>query len=155
MSGSLRQRSKSGDAWELKFEAPADPATGERKTVHRTFRGTKRQAQARLVELQSEAARGGLVDHSRETLGEFLIRWDRDWVAHQRLARRRASDGTNWRSIRSRRALAAHRCSASSRAILAELYATLMREGGVGGGPLAAGPSAIVIDCCAGRSATR
>ena len=32
MSGSIRQRGKSGDAWELRFEAPADPATGERKT---------------------------------------------------------------------------------------------------------------------------
>jgi hypothetical protein len=74
MSGSIRRRGKSGDAWELRFEAPADPATGARKRVHRSFRGTKRQAEAKLIELQSEAARGGLVDHSKETLAEFLIR---------------------------------------------------------------------------------
>jgi hypothetical protein len=78
MSGSLRSRS--AGSWELKFEAPAD-AAGKRKTVYRTFKGTKREAQAKLVELQSEAARGGLIDHSKESLGGFLIRWDRDWAA--------------------------------------------------------------------------
>ena len=79
MSGSLRQRSPG--SWELKFEAGVDPPTSERKTVYRTFRGTKRQAQARLVELQSEAARGTLVDYRKETLGEFLERWDRAWAS--------------------------------------------------------------------------
>jgi hypothetical protein len=55
MSGSLRQRGKSKDAWELKFEAGADPATGAHKTVYRAFRGTRRQTEARLIELQGEA----------------------------------------------------------------------------------------------------
>jgi hypothetical protein len=65
----------------LKFEAPAD-AAGRRKTVYRTFRGTKRQAEAKLVELQNAAATGGLVDYSKETLGAFLARWLQDWAAH-------------------------------------------------------------------------
>ena len=66
MSGSIRQRSKG--SWEVKLEAGVDPVTGKRKTVFRTVRGTKRQAEAKLVELQSEAARGGLIDYSKETL---------------------------------------------------------------------------------------
>ena len=79
MSGHIRQRS--AGSWEVKFEAPADPATGKRKTVSRTIRGTKRHAEAKLVELLGEASRGGLVDYSKETLGEFLVRWDRDWAS--------------------------------------------------------------------------
>jgi integrase len=134
MSGSLRQRSPG--TWELKFESGADPATGKRKTVTRTVRGTKREAQARLVELLGEAARGTLVDRNRETLGEFLARWDRDWAAHN------ASGKTRWRwrqlidnQLVPR--LGRVPIQAIKPAHLIELYATLIREGGVGGGPLA------------------
>ena len=136
MSGSIRRRGKSGDAWELRFEAPADPATGARKRVHRSFRGTKKQAQARLIELQSEAARGGLVDHSKETLGEFLIRWDRDWVAHNVSPKTRE----RWSQLATNQ-IAARLGGAPLQRIkpshLAELYAALMREGSTSGGPLA------------------
>ena len=69
MSGSLRQRT--AGSWEVKFEVGVDPATGKRKTVYRTVKGTKRQAEAKLIELQSEAARGALVDFSRETVGRI------------------------------------------------------------------------------------
>jgi integrase len=135
MSGSLRQRSPG--TWELKFESGADPATGKRKTVYRTFRGTKRQAEARLVELQSEAARGALVDFSRETVGGFLARWDRDWAANN------ASGKTRWRW----RQLIDNQLvprfggvpiQAIRPAHLVGLYAILGREGSVGGGPLSA-----------------
>jgi integrase len=135
MSGSLRQRSPG--SWELKFEAGVDPATSERKTVYRTFRGTKREAQARLVELQSEAARGTLVDYRKETLGEFLERWDRDWASINVSPKTRE----RWNQLRVNQVNPAlgnaplQRLEASH---LAALYATLMREGGVGGGPLAA-----------------
>jgi integrase len=133
MSGSLRQRSKG--SWEIKFEAPAD-ATGRRKTIFRTVKGSKREAQAKLVELQSEAARGGLVDHSRETLGEFLIRWDRDWVAINVSPKTRE----RWNQLRVHQ-IAPRLGGAPLQRIkpshLAELYSTLMREGGVGGKPLA------------------
>ncbi len=133
MSGSLRQRS--AGSWELKFEAPAD-ATGRRKTVYRTVKGTKRQAEARLVELQSEAARGGLVDHSRETLGEFLTRWDRDWVAINTSPKTRE----RWNQLRVHQIAPRLGGAALQRikpADLAALYSTLMREGRVGGKSLA------------------
>ena len=113
-----------------------DSATGERKRVHRSFRGTKRQAEAKLIELQSEAARGGLVDHSRETLGEFLIRWDRDWVAINTSPKTRE----RWNQLRVHQ-IAPRLGGAPLQRIkpshLAELYSSLMREGGVGGKPLA------------------
>ena len=134
MSGSLRQRSPG--SWELKFEAPAD-ATGRRRTIFRTVKGTKRQAEARLIELQSEAARGVLVDYSKETLREFFERWDRDWAAINVSPKTRE----RWTQLRVHQVLPRlgdaplQRIKASH---LAELYATLMREGGVGGGPLAA-----------------
>ena len=64
MSGSIRSRSKG--SWELKFEAGVDPATGKRKTVYRTVKGTKRQAEAKLVELQSEAVRNGGAGRSQQ-----------------------------------------------------------------------------------------
>jgi integrase len=133
MSGSLRQRSPG--SWEVKFEAPTDPSTGRRKTIFRTVKGTKRQAEAKLVELQSEAARGALVDHSRETLGQFLARWDRGWAAINVSPKTRE----RWNQLR------VHQVSRLGDAPLqrikpthlAELYATLMREGAVSGGPLA------------------
>jgi integrase len=135
MSGSLRQRSPG--SWSLKFEAPADPSTGRRKTIYRTIRGTKRQAEARLIELQSEAARGALVDFTKERLAEFLTRWDRDWAAHN------ASGKTRWRwrqlidnQLIPR--LGGVPIQAIKPAHLVELYATLMREGGVNGGSLSA-----------------
>lgn len=133
MSGSLRQRSKG--SWEIKFEAPAD-ATGARKTIFRTIKGSKRQAEARLVELQSEAARGGLVDYSKETLGEFLLRWLRDWAAHN------ASPKTRERWVQLIDNQITPRLGGAPMqkikpAHLTELYGALMREGAVGGKPLA------------------
>ena len=80
MSGHVRRRSPG--SWEIKFESGVDPATGKRKTAYRSFRGTKRQAEARLVEPLNEAACGTLIDYSRETLGAFLTRWLRDWATH-------------------------------------------------------------------------
>jgi integrase len=135
MSGSIRSQGKG--SWEVKFDVGADPATGKRKTVYRTVRGTKREAQAKLVELLGEASRGALVDHSKETLGQFLTRWDRDWVAYNVGAKTRE----RWNQLTVNQitprlgSAPLQRIKASH---LAELYATLMREGAVGGGPLAA-----------------
>jgi integrase len=134
MSGSLRQRSPG--SWELKLEVGVDPATGRRRTQFRTVKGTKKQAQAKLVELLGEAARGGLVDHSKETLGEFLVRWDHNWVAYNVSPKTRE----RWNQLAVNQ-IAPRLGSAPLQRIrpshLAELYAALMREGGVGGKPLA------------------
>ena len=133
MSGSLRQRSPG--SWELKFESAAN-AAGTRKTVYRTVKGTKRQAQAMLVELLGAAAKGGLIDPSKETLGGFLVQWDRDWAAINvsPKTRERWAQLTVNQIIPRLGGAPLQRIKPSH---LAELYATLMREGGVGGGPLA------------------
>ena len=133
MSGSLRQRSPG--SWELKLEAPAD-ATGKRKTIFCTVRGSKREAQARLVELLGESARGELVDHSKETLGQFLFRWDRDWVTINVSPKTRE----RWTQLAVNQItprLGGAPLQRIKPSHLTELYATLTREGGVGGGPLA------------------
>jgi hypothetical protein len=49
MTGHIRRRGER--SWELKFDTGVDPVTGKRKTRYRSFRSTKRQAQAKLTEL--------------------------------------------------------------------------------------------------------
>ena len=134
MSGSIRQRS--AGSLGAAVRSSADPATGERKRVHRSFRGTKRQAQARLIELQSEAARGTARRSSQGDAWRILDRWDRDWVAINVSPKTRE----RWNQLRVNQ-IAPRLGGAPLQRIkpshLAELYATLMREGGVGGKPLA------------------
>jgi hypothetical protein len=77
MSGHIRRRGE--NSWELKFDTGRD-ARGARGVRYMSFKGTKRAAAARLTELLGESARGTLVDASKETLRDFLSRWDRDWA---------------------------------------------------------------------------
>jgi integrase len=134
VSGHIRRRSS--NSFELKFEGGVDPATGRRLIKYRTFKGTKREAQAELIRLLGEASRGGLVDFSKETLGEFLVRWDRDWCAHNISAktRERYRQMITIQIIPRLGNAPLQRVKPSH---LAELYATLMREGAANGGPLA------------------
>ena len=134
MSGHVRRRSPG--SWEIKFESGVDPATGKRKTAYRSFRGTKRQAGARLVELLNEAACGTLIDYSRETLGAFLTRWLRDWATHHASPKTRE----RWGQLIDNQVMPRLGGATIQRikpVHLTELYATLMREGAVGGKPLA------------------
>jgi integrase len=77
MRGSIKQRSEG--SWTLVFDAGyvTDPATRLRRRRQRrvTVRGTKKQAQARLVELLRAANRGELVEPSKRTLGDWLTEW--------------------------------------------------------------------------------
>ena len=79
MKGHIRKRG--GNSFELKYECGIDPRTGKRVTKYASFKGGKREAQAKLTELLSEVARGVLVDPSKETLAAFMDRWLRDWAA--------------------------------------------------------------------------
>lgn len=79
MKGNLTRRGKS--SWRLKFDAGTDPATGERLTKYHTLRGTKAEAQAEAAKIIASAVTGSYVDHSRETVSEFIERWLRDWAA--------------------------------------------------------------------------
>jgi integrase len=78
MTGHVRRRGER--SWELKWDVGTDPATGRRKTRYASFKGTKRDAEAELVRLLSAEQNGKAVDPTRETVGEFLERWERDWV---------------------------------------------------------------------------
>jgi integrase len=78
-SGHIRRRAKR--SWEIKFDLGRDPATGKRKTQYRSFKGTKREAQAELTRLLNQANEGSYVDPTKTTVAEFLDRWERDWAS--------------------------------------------------------------------------
>ena len=72
MRGSIKQRSKG--SWRLRYEGPPD-ASGKRKQVSETVRGTKTEADGVLRERLVAVERGNYVNRQRETVGEFLDRW--------------------------------------------------------------------------------
>jgi integrase len=135
MSGSIRQRGRR--SWEIKFDLDVDPATGKRNTRYVSVKGSKRDAQARLTELLSEAARGVLVDPSKETLAAFLDRWDRDWASHN----------ASLKTAERYRQLISHQIKPQLGVMpvqrirpvhLNAAYAKLLQSGGIDGAPLAA-----------------
>jgi integrase len=78
MTGHIRRRGER--SWELKFDVGADPSTGRRKIRYVSFKGTKREAEQKLVALLAAEHKGQGVDPSRATVAEFMDRWLRDWV---------------------------------------------------------------------------
>jgi integrase len=135
MTGHIRRRGKA--SWELKFELGRDPVTGKRLTRYQSFRGTKREAEKKLIELLGQAEAGLLVKRSKETLGDYVARWTRDWVpAH-------VTPKTGERYLELLRLHVCPRLGALPLqrvrpAHLSELYATLLREGRGDGRGLAA-----------------
>jgi integrase len=135
MTGHIRQGGEG--TWELKFDLGTDPLTGRRRIRYSSFKGTKREAKAELVRLLHTANTGAVLDPSKATLREFLDRWDRDW-ANSNVSPKTAE---RWRQ------LAGHQVNPHLGEMpvqrlrpvhLSELYAKLLRVGGVGGKPLAA-----------------
>jgi integrase len=78
-TGHIRRRGT--NSWEIKFDIGRDPKTGKRQTRYHSFKGTKREAQAELIRLSADVQKGGYVDPTKETVGGFLDRWDRDWAS--------------------------------------------------------------------------
>jgi hypothetical protein len=74
MRGSIRSRS-SGSR-EVKYEAGPDPKTGQRRTRYITVKGTKREAQRRLVELLHQVDIGTHCDLSKLTIADYLEQVD-------------------------------------------------------------------------------
>jgi integrase len=74
MSGHIRR--KTANSWELKFDLGVDPLTGKRKTRYVRFRGTKRGANVELARLVHQQETGQAIDPTKETVAEFLARWD-------------------------------------------------------------------------------
>ena len=62
------------------LESGRDPKTGRRQRETFTVAGTKRDAERQAAERTAAIARGTYIDPTRETVGEFLHRWLRDYV---------------------------------------------------------------------------
>ena len=78
MRGHITKRSKG--SWTLVIPLGRDPATGKRKQQWVTVKGTKREAEAKLAELQHEVNTGGFVRPSRLSVGAHLTRWLADYA---------------------------------------------------------------------------
>ena len=98
---------------------------------------SKREAQTELIRLMDAVRRGDYIDPSKVTVSEFLDRWEKDWAANN------VSPKTRERFSQ----LIAHQVQPhlgnmpiqKLRALhLNELYASLLRNGRVGGGELSA-----------------
>jgi len=135
MTGYVRRRGKR--SFELKFDVGADPVTGKRRIRYASFKGSKREAEIELARLVAQNAAGELIDPSKETVAEFIERWDRDWatvnVSAKTLERYRGIVKLyvvpHIGAMRMQKLRAVH---------LQELYAKLLRSGGKNGRTLSA-----------------
>jgi integrase len=71
---------RSPGAWEVILERGRDAQTGKRLRRTFTVRGTKRDAEREAAVELSAMTRGTYVDPSKESVGQFLERWLRDYV---------------------------------------------------------------------------
>jgi integrase len=104
-----------------------DPATGNRKRRWHSFEGTKRQAQIECARLVSELQHGGAIEPSRITVGQFLDRFERDWLATHVTAR--SAERYAYALKHVRRHLGDRSLQKLQPADLAALYAELFRGG--------------------------
>jgi integrase len=72
-TGHIRQRSPG--SWELRYSPGADAATGKRRTVTTTVKGTRRDAEKELRRLLRTLDTGEHVDSNRMTIGDWLSAW--------------------------------------------------------------------------------
>jgi integrase len=56
----------------LKFDAGTDPETGKRLTRYHSFKGTRRAAQAKLIELLAAVGQGSYAEPSKATVTDFV-----------------------------------------------------------------------------------
>jgi integrase len=126
-AGHIRRRGER--SWELKFDVGID-AAGKRQTRYHAFKGTKREAQVELTRLLADAQKGHYVDPSKVSVAEFIDRWARDW----------ASTNLSLKTVERYRGLIAQQIVPRIGVVpiqklrpvhLSELYAKLLREGGV------------------------
>ena len=78
MRGPIKQRSKG--SWSIVLDLGRDPSTGKRKQQWVTVRGTKKEAESKLAELQHQLNTGEFVKSSKLTVREFLTQWFQDYV---------------------------------------------------------------------------
>ena len=73
MAGTIKQRSKG--SWTIWWDEGRDPVTGKRRQRNKTIRGSKRDAERELRDIQSQLDKGSYVRPSKLTFGELLSRW--------------------------------------------------------------------------------
>jgi integrase len=76
--GHIRRRGL--HSWELKFDAGRDP-NGKRKIQYVSFKGTRREAQAKLTELLAAVGKGSFVEPSKITVADFVRARVDQWEA--------------------------------------------------------------------------
>ena len=72
MRGTIRQRAKG--SWTIQVYAGKDPVTGKKKSVARTVRGTKKEAELALARLISSVETGIDFNASKMTFAEYSNR---------------------------------------------------------------------------------
>ena len=126
MKGHIRKRGER--SWEIKFDIGLNPLSGNREIRYHSFKGTKKEAQAKLTELLSQSARGVLVDPSKETVATFMDRWLRDWAAIN-VGAKTLERYKELTSAHVQPYIGAVAIQKLQPVHLAELYAKLLREG--------------------------
>lgn len=79
MRGHLRKRNK--NSWSIVLDAGRDPTTGRRKQQWVSVKGTRKEAERKLMEMIHQVETGAFVKPTRLTFGAFLQGWYRDYVS--------------------------------------------------------------------------
>ena len=93
MRGHIKQRSQR--SWSIVIELPRDPLTGKRRQQWHTVRGTKRDAEKALREIQFSLEKGNYVKPNKITLGEWLKEWCESYVVMNTTSRTYESYSSN------------------------------------------------------------
>src|SRR5262245_24766796 len=88
MKGHIQKRGM--NSWRLKFDAQRD-LNSERRVQYVTFRGTKREAQAKLHELLASVGAGSYVEPAKTTVADFVASRIDQWEAAGNLTARSAA----------------------------------------------------------------
>jgi integrase len=78
MKGHIRERSPG--RWAIILDVPGDD--GNRRRKWHSFKGSKREAQAECARLITEMASGAYVERHKQSLNNFLDKWERDWATN-------------------------------------------------------------------------
>jgi len=77
MKGHIKKR---GNSYSIIVELPRDQETGKRRQQWHTVKGTKRDAERVLRELQTGLEKGTYVKPNKITVGEWLNKWLESYV---------------------------------------------------------------------------
>src|SRR5215469_2568658 len=80
MTGHIRRRGE--HSWELKFDDGRDPATSKRIIRYASVKGTRKDAQRKLVELLKSQHDGSYVEPSKLTVAEHVRARVKQWEAN-------------------------------------------------------------------------